>query len=439
MNEFVSGSMASICRASVVAALLATSLLAAAGTAADTTSIPPAVGPEAETTVESDAAPAAPASADAAKPEDTPVVIVPKKTPVVLSTPAPTLGLQAYSALLDSEEGNVVLSPVSVEIALALVGEAATPEWKIDIGEVIGHSYEALAGMDDQSSAEKGTLTLANALWLPEGFSITPGYSTRLIADYGGRVATVDFSAPETLERVNGWVSEQTEGAIPAILDQLSGQTTMLLTNAFYFKGAWLRPFVEDDTSEQAFKGPDGEAEVAMMRRAGSYPYAIGEHGRAARLFYEDTDLSLLIYLPNEGADPDAARMEAMAWLFSVDFSETMPSASGIIALPRFSATGDMDLTDILSDIGLDAVIGNAGVIAEIKGPFAPTVSRIAQRSFLKIDEQGTTAAAATAVVGLRSVKTDTFEFIVDRPFHIALHHVNVPTPLLVGFIADPN
>ncbi|WP_281684825.1 serpin family protein [Thalassobaculum salexigens] len=444
MNEIVFGSIASIGRASVVTAVVAASFLVAAGVMADTTSTPPAGGSGTEAKVESDAAPAAPASTasasdDAAKPNDTPVMIVPKKTRVVLDAPAPTLGLQTYSALLDAEEGNVVLSPVSVEVALALVGEAATPEWKVDIGEVIGHSYEALSGMDDRASAEKGKLTLANALWLPEGFSITPGYSTRLIADYSGRVATVDFSAPETLERVNGWVSEQTEGAIPAILDQLSGQTTMLLTNAFYFKGAWLRPFAEEDTSAQAFKGPDGETEVALMRRAGSYPYAVGEHGRVARMFYEDTDLSLLIYLPNENADPDAARTEAMAWLFTVDFSETMPSASGTIGLPRFSANGDMDLTDILSEIGLDEVIGNAGVIAEIKGPFAPTVSRIAQRSFLKVDEHGTTAAAATAVLGLRSVKTDTFEFIVDRPFHIALHHANVPTPLMVGFIADPN
>ncbi len=434
MTETLSGFAASVTRAllgSVSAAVMV--VAASAAWSADLSS-----GPDAPRAIA--AAKTATGSPTQVATDDSSKFSVETKKPVVVAPPSATLGLRAYSALMKSRSGNVVLSPISVELALALIGEAASDTWRVDIGEVIGHSYEALAAMDDNAVTEKGRLTLANALWLPESSSISPEYSTRLISEYRGEVSSIDFGTPEALKQVNDWVSDKTQGAIPAILDRLTGQTTMLLTNAFYFKGAWLRPFAKAETTEQSFTGEDGASKtVPMMRRSGRYPYAVAEHGHLARLFYEDTELSLLIYLPNEGADQDAAWAEAVSWLFTVDFEETMPSSSGTIALPRFSASGDMDLTDILAEIGLAGMLGNPDVIKEIRGPFPPAVSQIVQRSHLAVDERGTTASAATAILSLRSINTDTFEFIVDRPFHIALHHAKVPTPLLVGFISDPN
>ena len=384
------------------------------------------------------------AATDSSTPPDTvdEPVTVPRKTPdaVSLDRPSDTLGSRSYGALLAGDNGNRLLSPASVEIAVGLVGEAASVEWKADIAEFLGLSYDALAAIDDAAVSDKVRLNLANAIWLPDGFAPTPRYKSRLTDDYGSTVNTLDFGAADAVETVNGWVAEKTDGAIPRILEQLSGRTTMLITNAFYFTGGWLRPFSVDNTRNRPFTKLDGgTADVPMMERTDTFQYARTEHGQVVRLFYEDTDISLILYLPDADADIADANEEAVTWLFATETQDAARPSEGTVVLPRFVMEADMDLTQLLATLGLDSLFGNTAVIQEIEGPSAPALTQIVQRTRIEIDEEGTTAAAATAVVGLRSVKIDQFEFVADHPFHLALHQRGVPTPLLVGYVADPS
>jgi len=175
------------------------------------------------------------------------------------------------------------------------------------------------------------------------------------------------------------------------------------------------------------------------MSRAGVFPYARTEHGQVVRLFYIDPKLSLTLYLPDTDSDPSAARSESLAWLFTTDHTETTRPGEGTVSLPRLSLDRKMELTRLLSSLGMGALLGDSAAIQGIQGSIPPSVTNVVQRSVVEVTEQGTVAAAATAVIGLRTAGSEPFTFVADRPFHLALHHADVPTPLLVGYVSDPS
>lgn len=356
-----------------------------------------------------------------------------------IDAPENTLGLRAFLALVGDGAANVAFSPMSLEAAVALVGEAATADWKAKIATAIGRDYDELSGLDDAAKSKLVTLALANAIWTTADAAFEPSFKDRIEKAYRAHLDKADFSDPKATAAINAWVAEATGGAIKKIVERLPSSTSLVLVNAFHFKGDWLTPFDPKDTAAAPFAAAGGATtEAQMMRFAGTLPYAKTQHGQAARLYYRDAGITMTLYLPDLAAEPDAARKDAAAWLFAADPGKLMRPSRGKLGLPRFGLETEMDLTTLLPEIGLEGLFGNAGVIAAIHSAVPSALSRAVQRARFEVDETGAEAAAATAIVGVRSALLQTFDLTLDRPFYFSLRHEAIGAPLIAGYVADP-
>jgi serpin B len=246
-------------------------------------------------------------------------------------------------------------------------------------------------------------------------------------------VFTLDFGKPEAAERVNAWAAEKTRGMVPHIIDAFSGDTAFALTDAAYFDGTWQEPFDAEQTEPRPFTLPGGETiDVPTMHAYRQVEYFEDDERQAVRLPYGNSrELCFTAVIAREGLEPP--RIED--W----DALETR-KRSGSIALPRFSAQSHIELKDALIALGLGAAFTPSsdwdGLITG--GPKA--ISRVLHGARVDVDEQGTRAAAVTAIVLELSAGPGgpPFELRLDRPFLWAVENRVTGTILFLGIVTDP-
>ena len=288
-------------------------------------------------------------------------------------------------ALLERFEGDVVLSPYGLARALAVIRAGAT-----------GETREALARIDDVPEVE-GILS-AQAVWLGEGYTA------------GAALDGID-SGPLDLDRINAWSNEKTRGMIPRILEQLDADEVFVLTDAEYLEAKWTFPF--DGTWTAPF---EGAGEVTMMGVEGTFEYAED----AIRLPYKAGDLRFVAMMGDTPA----------SW----------SKGFGNVGLPRFSTTSSLELARPLIDLGLGPAFTDSADLDElIVGPGRKALQRVLQRARVDVDEEGTRAAATTAVTA-RAVafRQPDFQITFDRPFTWAVEHAPSGTLLFVGRVLNP-
>lgn len=352
---------------------------------------------------------------------------------------APRIAARIFNLMLGDGALNAVLSPLSLEVALAVIGEGAESSAASLIETALGRPLAEIAAFDEALSSDKAQVLSANAVWLPSETSVLAAYRDKISAGYQGDVKVVNFTDPATLDQINAWTSEKTEHLIPRVIERLSPQTSLVATNALYFKSAWLQPFDQAKTQDKLFTTADGRAvEVPTMSASGRFAYGETDANQLLALPYADPAYSMLIILPKAEADGDLARMEALAYGFKHKLPKALVPKTVELSLPRFVADARDDLTRHLATEGLSSLFGSLQAFSEIGRP-APVITAVLQGCVVKVDETGTEAAAATAVIGLRSLKIGEIAFVVDRPFYFAIHHKAVPTALIAGYVADPS
>lgn len=282
--------------------------------------------------------------------------------------------------LLDQLAGDVVYSPYGLHRALSVVREGATGETR--------RALERFA----MPPEVPGVLS-AQAAWLHADYRPGP----KLTLDVG----------PLDLDTINAWSNERTHGMVPTILDGIGGDEVAVITDAEYLKAKWQQPF--EDTRRKPFAGA---GEVDMMTVEGRFEHA----DDAIRLPYAEHDLRFVAML-GEWHDVEWRR------------------GHGTVELPRFSTTSSLDLDKVL---GLSMEAGH-DLDELIDGPGVKGFSRIIQRARVDVDEEGTTAAATTAVT-MRAVSMplNPFHLIFDRPFTWAIEHAPTGTQLFVGRVLNP-
>ncbi|MFO7549713.1 MAG: serpin family protein [Acidimicrobiia bacterium] len=363
---------------------------------------------------------------------------------------------------LTADGGNTFLSPLSITTALGMTSAGARGETRAEMARVLHETLaderlhpargallaevNAVDPLPDDADGEPLTLRAVNSVWLQQGYPVLSGYLDVLSSSYNAPAYAVDFVGDTEAARrsINEWVSEQTEERIDEMLPEgsVSELTRLVLTNAVYFLGSWMDPFDPAATVDEPFTPSDGSAvTVPFMHRGGELPYLAGDGFQAVRLPYWG-GASMVLMLP-EGSPQDLLAMLDVADLSAIDQAPRTPFAD--LALPRFEFESDLGLNDALRELGMATAFeppsGDAGAdftgITEVRELF---VSDVLHKAFVSVDEAGTEAAAATAVViGVTSAPIgEPIELRFDRPFVFFIEHDATGAILFAGVVENP-
>ena len=351
---------------------------------------------------------------------------------------------------------NLALSPYSIAVALAMTANGAAGPTKAQLLEALHidslatfnagiaaltQQVEALAGPVSNATGKPGDVALAaaNALFGDQETTWAKPFLTVLAKQYGAGMRDVDFrTAPEgARSAINGWTAEQTHDRIPQILPQGSVDqlTRLVLVDALFFKAPWHTAFDDRSTTRRQFHvSPGHSVGVEMMTSTENAAYVAGAHYRGARLDYAGRRLAMTVALP--GGDERAALGELLG-----DLGTGPDGAPVYLSMPRWTFRADSSLTQPLQELGMTLAFDPTRAdFSAMTSDERLYVAHALHQTFVAVDEQGTEAAAATAVVmGATSGRADPETLVLDRPFLFAIHDTAHGTPLFVGRVADPS
>lgn len=345
----------------------------------------------------------------------------------------------------DGRNEQVLISPHGVVSALLLAWNGADGETREAMARVLGlppgaefdRVNQAWAALDRSLliSDSQVDLAVANSLWVREGAELLSSFVERGRSSFGAELRNLDFGAAEAPAIINRWVESSTGGKIVSLVpDPIPTQVVVYVLNALYFKGEWSKKFDAAQTRVRDFHPDTGEPrQVPMMERSGSWPYLRQRQLEAVRLPYGEGRFSMYLVLPAVG--------ELDAWLRGLDprtwrsLVSSMEESEGRVILPRFSFGFATKLRPILSYLGMGvAFSSDADFSALTARPVA--ISEVLHKTFIEVDEEGSEAAAATAVeIADVAVGPPPFEFLANRPFFFAVSDEESGSLLFIGLI----
>lgn len=356
-------------------------------------------------------------------------------------------GVRLTEALASANgASNLFVSPTSVSTALLMVAGGAGGETKAAFESTLGVSPDGLSDAAKAFGALNGALTgaegveflSANGAWVADSLALQAAFAEGLREEFAARIESVDFTDPSVVEEINAWVAEQTKGKIDSVVAPPMDDNLMVLANALYFRGDWASKFDSEDTESQPFTKLDGSAvDASMMTQSGEFLYHEGEGGQAVILPYAGEAFEMLLVLPPEGTDPASVIGVDAAWMDRSAFS----SRSGTVGLPKLTLDYTAELKEVLTALGLAPAFGEADFSRMFAAGVQATISSVIHKTALEVDEEGTTAAAVTAVIVARSFdpnQAKPFEMVLDRPFLLAIRHADSGALVFVGLVHEP-
>ena len=352
-------------------------------------------------------------------------------------------GFKLLHDLREREPGaNIFISPLSISIVLTMTYNGAVGETEramaktLEIDDLdlstINNSNKALRD-SLQNPDPKVQISIANSIWSRQGVEFNPEFLERNRVFFGAEIASLDFNSPQAAATINDWVNTNTNGKIKKIVQEIDPEVVLFLINAIYFKGNWQDEFDKSMTRPGIFFLPNGtQKQVQMMRREGNYPYFRGENFEATSLPYGAGRLGMYIFLPN----PDSNLNEFLEDLNAENWEHWIPQfrdREHDMMLPRFKLEYEVKLNDTLKALGMEIAFSGG---ADFSG-MGPNlfISEVRHKTFVEVNEEGTEAAAATAVVVAESEPP---VFRVDRPFFFAIYDAQTKTILFMGTITEP-
>lgn len=363
-------------------------------------------------------------------------------------------GFNLYKNLANSDE-NIMISPVSVSLALEMAYNGAEGKTREDMAKALniqGIEVEALNKNNQallyflRTADPAISLDIANSIWMHHEFEFSQVFLNTVTQSYQAEAKTVDFSDPKAADTINKWVKAETQGAIEKmVVPPIDPQTIMFLMNAVYFKGAWTDPFEKEATSDQLFIKSDQETvRVPMMFKNASFDYFKGVNFEAVRLPYgEEEAMAMVLFLPDEDLNLKAFEQELNQKNYS-DWLALFEKKEGTVILPKFKIDYEANLNQALSDLGMATAFEEdqsdfSNMLAE-GAKDQIMISQVKHKTFIEVDEVGTEAAAATSVeMSLTSMPINDFELKFDRPFFYAIQDSQTGSIVFMGSIHDPS
>lgn len=361
---------------------------------------------------------------------------------------ANAFGLDLLGVLAaDHRNENLFFSPLSASMALGMTLNGADGDTWTQMRDVLGFAgmeeeeinaayatlLELLQGLDPAVTVE-----IANSVWYREGMGVDTGFLERVRTAFEAEVDGVDFGDPATVDRINDWVDEKTQGTIDRLVDRLPSAIVMLLLNAVYFNGAWTDAFDPDETRSAPFTRGDGSQVTAdfMSRSRAEVRLGSWEGHRVLELPYGGEAYAMTVVLPEEGTAPQdvAADLDPAAW---AALTGALADAEADVVLPKFELEWTRSLNADLQALGMeDAFLPGAADFTRMVPGGGVWVDQVLQKSFVRVDEAGTVAAAVTGVIVVDSAPPS---FRADRPFLFAIRERLSGTLLFLGIVDDPS
>lgn len=395
-------------------------------------------------------------------------VQVPQSEADALSAGNRAFAVDLYQQLR-SGDGNLIFSPYSISLAMAMVSAGAREKTADQIDSAmhftlpspqlhpafnaldstlqsLGNPQGTPAPTDEFNSGDDFQLNIANQLWGQADFSFLSDYLDLLAQNYGAGLRTLDFEKdPEAARKtINDWVSEQTRQKIQDLFAQgtIDNNTRLVLANAIYFKASWADPFDQGATSDGDFHLLDGsKVSVPMMTSAkAASEYLKGSDYQAVSLPYKGWQTKMIVVLPDEGkfasfeSSLDAAKLDEI--LKGLSYSDVD------LTLPKFKVESEFDLNQTLGSLGIaDAFNPDLADFSGMDGKRDLFISQVVHKAYIATDESGTEAAAATGIaMEAASMPAATPPVVVvDRPFLFFIYEQNTGTILFEGRVLDPS
>lgn len=385
---------------------------------------------------------------------------VARADPGSVSTAALVEGINAFGHDLYTQAasgGNVVISPLSIEVALSMARAGAGGTTAAEIDQAM---HFPSAGRDAQMNAlthdlatqdtapplpspaasrdanmppAAPILTIANALFVQQGFPIGQPFLNTMAADYGSGVRTVDFTSPSAIAIINAWVRTQTADRIQQLFDSLDPQTKLVLANAVYLKADWATPFAEDPTSDATFTTAAGkQITVPTMHQTGSLGYASSDKWQAVALPYAGGTLTMYVIVPTTSTPLGDLLAPTTLTQISAGLSPTPLSLS----LPRWTSTTKLNLVPALNALGVHAAFTAAADFSAIASGLY--IEQAVHRATINVDEWGSEAAAVTGLAFPASSMLAPLTLRADHPFAYAIVNPQTGVVVFEGSVADP-
>lgn len=376
-------------------------------------------------------------------------IVLPDYATEVLSSNN-NFGVSLFSDVASEKQENIMLSPLSANIALNMAMNAADGNTFTQMRDMLGYNNltqeeinELYKTLVEQllTADDKVTFNLANAMFYKNEFPIKAPYKTTVETDYQADIEGLDFSnITNTLNRINGWASDKTNGKIDKVLDEISPDVVMFLLNAVYFNGDWTQQFDKDNTEDLQFTLNNGE-NIEVPTMSGEIPLRRynGNNFSAYELSYGRDNFVMDLILP-------AGNLNEFLSDFKGDQFSEMTTALDQqedkieynVLLPKFKFKYEKELNENLKALGmLDAFNGSADFsnLSDV----STYISFVKQNTFVDVNEEGTEAAAVTTIGFVRtSAGGETPTVYFDRPFVFAIRERTTNTLLFIGTVYNP-
>jgi serpin B len=365
-------------------------------------------------------------------------------------------GVDLYGKLRAANPGNFIFSETSISIALAMLYGGAAGNTAAQMASTLHFTLPperlhpafdaldlALTTPPAGSAPNAFELAIANSTWVQQGFPFLASYLDLLAQDYGAALDAEDFVAAPDPARVtiNDWVANATDGMIPDLFPPgaINSRTRLVLADAVYFHGDWQKPFTHPSPNA-TFHAPTGDVSVPLMGT--TEPNAAlwsGAGWSAAALPYVGGTASMVLLVPDAGTfDAFEAGLTAdglAAMLAGTD------GGTGIVKMPKFGFATGSSLPDTLKALGMtDAFTAGVADLSAMDGGRDLFVQAAIHKAVISVDEQGTTASAATGVsVGMKAAVISPRTLVVDRPFLFFIRHDPTGAILFQGRVVDPS
>ncbi len=356
--------------------------------------------------------------------------------------------------LASGEDGNLFMSPHSISTALAMTYAGAANNTATQIADVFhfGQSpamlHASLNALDLAlaSRADGGTsetipfrLRTANSIWGQDGFEVLDPFLDTLAVNYGAGMHVLDFEGDTEGSRqtINGWVEDQTNDKIKELLPQgvIQPSTKLVLTNAIYFSAAWQEPFKASNTQDRPFQVAGAPVQVSTLYQTADMNYGEGTGWKAVEIPYDGGDLSMTVVVPD---DLTTFEQQLTGATFTT-IGTAVTHHTVQLYLPKFTFDAPLALRPILEELGMtDAFEDTLADFSAIDGKRDLVITDVLHKGFVGIDENGTEAAAATAVVIGPTSVPEQATMVVDRPFLFFIKDKPTGAILFVGRVVDP-